>query len=121
MNQDWKDMLTSTRNAITSYELAAKSLQGVLLGQGFVVRCQGLCLAFDIDAGVVLNPQFSQPQMATRFSKDDAVRVADEVKNGNGIAGEAVHVRDAIADALVEQRELLALLEDHSNTTSNQQ
>lgn len=117
---DWNKMLQQTKDAITSYELAAESLQGVLLGQGYIVRCQGLPLAFDIKAGVVSNPRTSQPQTATRFTLDDAARVAADVKNGNGTAGEVVHVRHAIVDSLVEQRELLALLEAHSKTTSKQ-
>jgi hypothetical protein len=117
---DWNNMLQQTKNAITSYELAAESLQGVLLGQGYIVVCQGLPLTFDIKNGQANNPRTSQPHMAVRFSLRDATAIAAEVKNGNGIAGEAVHVGDAIADALVEQRELLALLEANSNTTSNQ-
>ena len=117
--QVWNETIANTKNAITSYELAAQSLQRALLGQGYIVRCQGLCLAFDIDAGRVSNPRTSQPQMATRFSQRDAEAVAADVKNGNGTPGEAVHVSQAIADALAEQRELLALLEEHTKTTSN--
>lgn len=114
-------MLQQTKNAITSYELAAESLRGVLLGQGYIVQCQGIPLAFEIHNGVVSKPTTAQPQMATRFTLDDAAIVAAQVKNGNGTTGEVVHVRHAIASALFEQRELLALLQAHTETTSVQQ
>lgn len=121
MNNDWKAMLQQTQNAITSYELAAESLQGVLLGHPYVVQVEGIPLAFEIENGVVTKPSTSQPQLATRFTLEDAAIVAAQVKNGNGTAGEVVHVRHAIASAIAGQRELLALLEAHTNTTSDQQ
>lgn len=91
----------------------------MLLGEGYVVLCQGLPLAFDIEHGVVTNPRVTAPQKATRFTLDDAARVAVQVKNGNGTHGEVVHVRHAVATALVGQRELLALLEANTKTQSN--
>jgi hypothetical protein len=109
--QNLTDMISAMKTTIATYERAAESLQGVLLGQGFIVRCQGLCLTFDIEAGHAINPTTSQPQRAVRFTREDAQRIASVVKNGNGIAGEAVHVRQAIMDELTNERDLLALLE----------
>lgn len=114
----WNDTLQATRNSITQLEMAAESLKHVLLGQGYIVRCEGLCLAFTIEAGKVSNPVTAQPQMATRFSLRDAEAVAADVKNGNGTAGEAVHVTEAVRDALEGQRELLALLVAHTEKQS---
>lgn len=115
---DWNNMLQQTRAAIETYKLVANSLDSVMLGQCYVVRCQALPLAFDVDADLVTNPRPSPPQLATRFSLDDAARVAALVKNGNGEVGEVVHVRHAIVEAMAAQRELLAILEENSNTTS---
>lgn len=118
---DWNKMIEQTRAAIAEYEQAAESLEGVLLGQGYVVVCQELTLAFDIKDGVVTNPRTTAPQLATRFTLDDAGRVADEVKNGNDQPGEVMHVRHAIAAAIAGQRELLCLLEAHTDATSERQ
>lgn len=118
---DWNATLQATRNTIASYQLVADSLRGVLLGQGFIVLCQDIPLAFDIEDGCAVRPRSSQPQTATRFTRENAELVAAGVQNGNGMAGEVMHVRDAIEAALAEQRDLLALLEDHTNTASNQQ
>lgn len=111
---DWSNMIEQTREAIATYQRAGEALRGVMLGQGYVVVCQGLPLAFDIEAGMVKNPRPSEPQKATRFTLDDAARVAKEVKNGNGTQGEVMHVRHAIVDAILEQQSLLSLLESHT-------
>ena len=116
------DLIADTQTAIADYEQAGQALQGVILGQGFVVRCEGLYLTFDVDqAGRVSNPQPSQPHRARRFTRADATTVAACIKNGNGVAGEVVHVRQAVAEALEGQRFLLSRLQEHNiNTTSEQ-
>lgn len=120
MNEFTK-MIAETREVIAEYERAADGLRNVLLGQGYIVCCQGLPLAFDIERRRVSNPRTCAPHLATRFTLDDAANVARDVKNGNDAPGEVVHVRHAIAHCLVEQRELLAQLESHvSKTTSKQ-
>lgn len=115
---DWINMIEETRQAIARYERAGEALRGVVLEQGYVVVCQGLTLAFDIEDGVAMNPRTADPQKATRFTLEDAALVAKLVKNGNGTAGEVVHVRHAIVDAILEQKELLAMLEAHTNKAS---
>lgn len=111
---DWTNMIEQTREAIARYRRAGDALRGVMLGQGYVVVCQGLPLAFDIEDGVVKNPRPSEPQKATRFTLEDAAQVAKEVKNGNGTPGEVMHVRHAIVDAILEQQALLTTLEEHT-------
>ena len=116
------DLIADTQTAIAEYEQAGQALQGVILGQGFVVRCEGLYLTFDVDqTGRVSNPQPSQPHRARRFTRADATTVAACIKNGNGAAGEVVHVRQAIAESLEGQRFLLSRLQEHNiNTTPEQ-
>ena len=108
-----QEMMQTLRTAITGYELAAEQLDGVILGQGFVVRCQGVFLEFDVDgAGLVTNPRSTRPQLATRFTRSDATRIAATVRNGNDMAGEVVHVRDAVAQELRATRLLLERLQE---------
>jgi hypothetical protein len=116
-----QEMMQNLRTAITGYEMAAEQLDGVILGQGFVVRCQGVYLAFDIDgAGLVTNPRPSRPQMATRFTRSDASRIAATVRNGADAAGEVVHVRDAVAQELRVTRELLEQLQEREAVATGQ-
>lgn len=115
------DLIADTKRAIAEYEQAAELVRGVILGQGFVVRCEGVYVSFDIDAaGLVKNPRPSQPHQATRFTRADAALVAATVKNGSGTAGEIVHVRDAIDAVLANQRDLLAVLQAHENQAAGQ-
>lgn len=111
---DWNNMLDKTRAAITGYELALDGLVDVSLLQAYVVVCQDLPLTFDVVDGQAFNPRTAPPQLATRLTLDAAAQVARQVRNGNGIQGEVVHVRHAIAAALARQRELLAVLLEHS-------
>lgn len=99
--------------AIAGYERAAAALENVLLGQSFIVCCEGIYLAFDIDPQTreVSKPRSTRPQLATRFTKGDAERVAQSVFNGHGQKGQAVNVADAIRTALAENRKLLAAIE----------
>lgn len=107
---DWTAILAKTLATITGYEMALDALAGALLGQAFVVVCEDLPLAFDTVDGMAKAPRPVAPQLATRFSLDDAAQVACQVRNGNGMQGQVVHVRHAIAAALARQRELLAVL-----------
>ncbi len=118
---DWNDMLAKTRAAITGYEMTLDTLFDAALPQAYVVVCEGLPLAFDVIEGEPRDPRPVQPQLATRFSLDDAAEVARQVRNGNDKQGEVMHVRHAIAEALARQRELLAILLDNSNPPSDQQ
>lgn len=115
------ELIESTKAALVEYQAAADRLQGVIFGQGFIVRCDGLCLAFDIDADRrVSKPKSAAAYRATRFTRADAARVAATVKNGHGTVGEAIHVRDAIAQEIDEQSRLLKTLQAHQAKTEGQ-
>jgi len=111
---DWNNMLEKTRAAITGYEKALEGLAGASLMQPYVICIEGVWLVFDLVEVPPLNPRPVPPQLATRFTLDDAAWIARQVRNGNGAQGEVVHVRHAIATALANQRELLALLLENS-------
>jgi hypothetical protein len=116
-----QEMMQNLRTAITGYEQAAEQLDGVILGQGFVVRCQGVYLDFDVDgAGLVTNPRMTRPQQAMRFTRSDASRIAASVRNGAEVAGEAVHVRDAVAQELRVTRDLLEQLQEREAIAEGQ-
>lgn len=111
---DWNNMLEKTRAAVTGYEMALEALAGATLLQPYVICVEGLPLVFDLVEVEPLNPRPAPPQLATRFTLEDAARIARQVRNGNHAQGEVVHVRHAIATALANQRELLALLVEQS-------
>jgi len=115
---DWNNMLEKTRAAITGYEMTLDALFDAPLAEAYVVVCQGLPLAFDVVEGEATNPRPELPQLATRFTLDDAAEVARQTQNGNGRQGEVMHVRHAIAEALARQRELLAILVENTETQS---
>lgn len=91
---------------------ALDMLQGVLLGQGHVVRCGGLTLGFDVDptTKIASNPRTVPLLRAPRYTREDARTLAAATRNGNGEQGEAVHIKDAIAQAIAELDRILAAL-----------
>lgn len=87
-------------------------LQGVILGHGFVVRCEGLTLSFTVDpvTKVATAPVTCPLTRAPRYTREDARTLAAAVANGNGTKGEAVHIKDALAQAIAELDSLIASL-----------
>lgn len=114
-----QELIADTRAAIAEYEKAAAALAGLELVAGYIVKCQGVYLTFSINSqGQVYQPQMCQPHKARSFTRRDAQRVAHSVWNGNQAAGEVIHVRDAIAEALAGQRSLLTLALNREKATS---
>lgn len=106
------DTRAEIRAWISELEKAQRSLEGVLLPQGYIVECEGLYLSFDVDEdGRVENPRPSAPHQCRRFGRQEAEAFASNIRNGNGTTGTAVHVVDAIALQLSILRELLAELD----------
>lgn len=113
------ELIAQTKTAIAESQAEADRLGNVILGEGFVVKCERVYLAFDIDSALrVTNPRMTRAHLATRFTRGDAKRVAMTVKNGHGTVGEVQHVRDAIGEEIEEQRLLLATLEAHQAAES---
>jgi len=90
-----------------------RGLQNVLLGCGYVVRCDGVCLTFDVDAKtrVASNPRVTSASRAHRFTQRDAETLAAVTKNGAGKVAEAVHIVDAVRQELDGIRKNIAALE----------
>lgn len=87
-------------------------LDNVLIGQAYVVRCQGLTLGFDFDATRTVTGTRTVPlTKAPRFTRRDAETLAQAVRNGNNQPGEAVHIVVALRNAITEVDRLLAALD----------
>lgn len=107
------NLIADTKDAIADYERAKKGLANVLLGADYIVQCEGVYLTFDVDhAGNVSNPRHCQPHRARSFTRKNAEMLAGVVSNGNGNghAGAAIHIRDAVDQALDAQRAVLETL-----------
>jgi len=102
-----KEILHSFVDYRDSMELALENLEGVLLGHGYIIVCDGLALLFDDSP----NPSPTTPDKASRFEKEQAEELAPKVKNGLGIKGEVVHVKDAIRSAIDRCSKSINLLE----------
>ncbi len=100
------DFIAQQDAAITDYEQQLDRLSNVLLGQGWVIRCAGLTLTFDVDAAtrVVSNPRVCPIGKCLRMTEQDARRIAATTKNGAGQTAEAVHVVQALEELIAEAR-----------------
>lgn len=85
-------------------------LQNVILGNGYVVRCEGLTLGFTVDpATLVASAPVTVPlRKAPRYTKGDAMTLAAATRNGNGTQAQAVHIKDALAEAIAELDRIVA-------------
>lgn len=100
-----------TAAMIAEYQIAKKKLQGMVLVGGYVVRCDGIVLTFDVDSdGYVTNHRPCPPHRAHSFSLAQAQALACEFRNGNGVPAEAVHVVQAVDAALDAERATLDFL-----------
>ena len=106
-----KDLMQQTIEAIAEYEDALVKLAGMNLVAGYLVRCQNVCLSFDMSPdGYVFNPRPCPPHKARSFTWEQAKTVASKVRNGNAVRGEAVHVIQAVTEALDAQKAVMATL-----------
>lgn len=106
-----QDMITAAGSAIQDYEAAQRELVRMDLAGGYVIRCENTYLTFDMDpAGYLCNPQKCRPHLARSFSKAQAEELASAIVNGDGHQGVAVHVVDAVAAALDDERGVFELL-----------
>jgi hypothetical protein len=90
---------------------AAEGLRNVLLGEGFIVECDGIWLTFDVVGGYAENPRNCRPENCMRFTREVASMLSHGVVNGRGTKGRPVHVRDAVEQALLQTREVIAMVE----------
>lgn len=94
-----------------AYERKLAGLSNALLGHGYVVRCAGIYVRFDIKDGVATKSHTAPLLAAPRFTKQDAETLAAAIKNGNGQHGEAVHITTALRDEIASITNILATLQ----------
>lgn len=91
-------VIAEFEQSLNDAKRALDMLQGVLLGQGFiVVAAGGFALNFTIENHIATAPRPIKTSMAPRFSKLDAIHLAASVKDGRGDRAKAVHIKDALA------------------------
>lgn len=94
------EFITSQLEYRARLEQARAKLDGVLLGEGWVVACEGVYLSFTITNGLVSDPRHTTPDQCMRFTRRDAERIAASVRNGRNTRGEALHILDALRQEL---------------------
>lgn len=74
-----------------------QAVSSVRLDNSYIVVSQsGLPLSFVTDGGVVKQPKVTRATLATRFTRNDAERVAAAVIDGNKQPAKAVHIREQL-------------------------
>jgi hypothetical protein len=91
------NVLKSLQQALADHKADLALLDGVLLGQGFIVTIGGFALSFDGNK----TPAITRPGRADRFDQATAERIAERVHNANGETGRAIHVRAALLEAII--------------------
>lgn len=94
------EFITSQLEYRARLEQARAKLDGVLLGEGWVVACEGVYLSFTITNGLVSDPRHTTPDQCMRFTRRDAERIAASVRNGRNTRGRAIHILDALRQKL---------------------
>lgn len=107
-----QNMIVALEDQLTDLRLRKKVFTRALVGQAYVVRCEGITLCFDVDPAtrVVSNPRSVALLSAPRYSKESAEMLAKECTNGNGVQAVAVHVMDAIDQEVAELDRVLTAL-----------
>lgn len=117
-NLSLESITRDTEERIERMERELQLLQHTLIGKGWVVRMPGhLYLSLEVsdeknaDGGydVIGSEVTISPVEASWLTERDARSIADNVRNGAGERGEAVHIKDALATALERDRECLAM------------
>ena len=108
------EILATFDHQIEELKRAKRGLSNVLLGSGFIVRVEGLCIDFAIDPETrnVTTNGIGMAHRVRRFTRADAEHLASITRNGNGVLGQAVHVCDAVAEDLAVVLSLRATVVD---------
>lgn len=106
------DQISATQKFIAEMTDDLRHLDGVLIGNGWVVMSSGFNLRFTLKGSQASNPQVhgGSPARAQRFTERDARQLAAQCTNGHGEPAEAVHVKDALRAMIADQNALLDTL-----------
>lgn len=105
-----EEVTATFKRRIAELEHAQGMLQNVLLGAGWIVRNGVVTITYDVEGNKAVNPRPCGAERCRRFSKEDAEAVAASTFNGNGEPAHAVHVTQAVEEALADFRKTLASL-----------
>lgn len=92
--------------------LAARDmLDGVLLGQGFIIMINDNAIQpelapLDGNRWILKSATPCPIAKAQRFEQDTAERLAAGIKNGHGTQARAVHIREALTQAIADFEQL---------------
>ena len=100
-------LLDDMERQLETYRAHLAALEGLALADGYIIKCGGFALQFDTSAGYATKPRTCSIFNASRFPLATATRIARTVRNGNGELGEAVHLRQALQQAIDEVRDLI--------------
>lgn len=104
-------LLNSLEEQAADATTALDGLSRTLLGHGYIVVIEGIPIRFNSYDRIATNPRPSSLGMATRFTQEDATRIASLCQNGHGAPGRAVHLADAYRERLAEITATRAYLE----------
>lgn len=107
------EIIASTERYIAKLELARAQFESTATGQGYVVTLCGQTVTFDYHEDKPPTPRFEKPHKVVRFSHEHATSVAEgllaEGPKGKEV-GQVVHIWEALAPWIAEQRRHLDLL-----------
>lgn len=104
------ELMEMLNDDLTALKEKLARLDGVLLGEGYVLMSNGMALAFDIDD----QRRLSNPRPVgldgtgyLMLAKEEAERIAANVFDGGGKPAEAMHIRAALQQAIADQTALI--------------
>ncbi len=105
---DTRNIIIQRRNELVQLR---ENYRNVLLGAGYLVRNEGpVHYRVSVKDRKVDQVETCALERATLFTKEDATKVATGIVNGAGKRGEAIHIKDAIEDAIKRTDELLEVI-----------
>lgn len=119
-NATLEGLIHDTRNRIERYQQSLDRYSGVLLGQGHVVAMPGgLYLHVETEPDpetpgrhrIIGHTVLPDPDRASCFTAEDAQHLAVNTRNGAGERGTALHITDALEEAIGRERHVLAMME----------
>jgi hypothetical protein len=112
------EVIGTFRDHLAALESRLASFSGVLMGAGYIIVSNGFALCFDIDPVTrTLSNPLPVGMTGSGFlmlDQANAERIAPTVFDGNGKPAQAMHICDALRQAIKEQRDTIASIEAYS-------
>lgn len=106
------ELISMAESNIHELEQAIELTKYQVLNESYIVRIGPVFITFDVhpQSKIISNPRPSRPDHCVRMELEDAENVAQLLMNDEGEEGVAVHLKDALAEALAGQRMFLDML-----------